>query len=122
MFLMYNADRFGTLKSIVIVICVPFFIKEKGNYINAKELDTTKLLSFSIPYLLSIRNYALRLDMYIHACLFFIHGYSNPPMPDYKKIRDTTRVAIHLCQKFPSQYLIVYGYLKGYQESLEINT
>lgn len=95
----------------------------KDNNINAKNIDTVKLLVFSIPYLLTVRNYALRLDMYVHACLIMIHGKSNnTTTPDYEKFISTIQVARRLCLKFPSQYMVVYGYLKGYQESLEINT
>ena len=36
------------------------------NNINAREIDTVKLMAFSIPYLLSVRDYGLRLDIYSH--------------------------------------------------------
>lgn len=92
----------------------------KDNHIDAKSIDSVKLLSFSIPYLLSIRLYSLRIDMYMHACIIMIHGNKN--VPEYEKLINTNQVARRLCLKFPTQYLIVYGYLKGYQESLELNT
>lgn len=91
------------------------------NRINAKNIDTVKLMAFSVPYLLSIRSYALQVDMYIHACLLVIHG-NDKPMYDFTEIMKTTNVSKHLCLKYPSQHMIVYGYLKGYQESLEINS
>jgi len=89
------------------------------NNINARNIDTVKLMSFSIPHLLSIRNFALRIDMYIHACLLVIHA-NDTPVLDHEKIKNTANVSIHLCSKYPSQHLVVYGYLKGYQESLEL--
>lgn len=92
----------------------------EDNSINAKNIDTVKLMAFSIPYLLTIRNHGLSLDMYAHACLLVITG--NSSTPDYQEFTNTTQVMRHLCLKYPSQHLIVYGYFKGYQESLEINS
>lgn len=89
------------------------------NYINAKSADAVKLMAFAIPYLLSVRSYALNLNMYVHACLLVIHGKQSSL--DYKMVVDTANVSKHLCLKYPPQHMVVYGYLKGYQESLEIN-
>jgi hypothetical protein len=92
------------------------------NHIFVKTPDAVKLMAFSIPHLLTIRNYALRIDMYTHACLRMIHGIkNNHPVPDYKDFVHTSNVAIHLCLRYPSNHLILYGYLKGYQEALEKN-
>ncbi|ORU94698.1 MAG: hypothetical protein A6F71_09480 [Cycloclasticus sp. symbiont of Poecilosclerida sp. M] len=91
------------------------------NKINAKNIDTVKLLMFSVPHLLSIRKFAVRLDMYFHACMLIIHGEDSSTVT-IETIRNTAKVTIHLFHKFPSQHLVVYGYLKGYQESLEANS
>jgi hypothetical protein len=93
------------------------------NNINAREIDTVKLMAFSIPYLLSVRDYGLRLDIYSHACLVVIEGQTSPvDAKSRDKFYNTTQVMKSLCLKYPSQHMVVYGYLKGYQESLEINS
>lgn len=84
--------------------------------IEITKLERIKLLAFAIPHLRK-RDTGLNIERYIFSIFIFLkEAYKSKFNID--DLKPTISVCNNLIYAEPSQYLIVYGYIKGFQECL----
>ncbi|SMN01266.1 hypothetical protein SPONL_1894 [uncultured Candidatus Thioglobus sp.] len=86
------------------------------NSINVTELDSIKLMVFSLPYIKK-NDPAMNSERYIYSILKMLEQSYNKKIDFDKQINNSTKV----CDKLfcNGNITVVYGYIKGFQEALE---
>lgn len=85
--------------------------------INITELDTIKLLSFAIPFLRE-KTPSANMGRYLTACMLFILGKSGGELPE--QLRGSAKVMEQMSRNEPPEHLIIYAYMKGLQEAIDL--
>ncbi len=87
------------------------------NYgIEITELDTIKLLVFAMPYLKK-SDKSMNMERYIASIFKLLENAYKVKFTDKQQIKNSIKVCNNLF--YDEQNMIVYGYIKGFQESLQ---
>ncbi|SHE21313.1 hypothetical protein BBROOKSOX_1139 [Bathymodiolus brooksi thiotrophic gill symbiont] len=86
------------------------------NEINITELDSIKLLVFALPYIKE-NDPSINSERYIFSIFKLLESSYKKTINFDKQINNSIKVCDKLFQN--NNNLVVYGYIKGFQESLE---
>jgi hypothetical protein len=89
----------------------------KKQSINMTEIDSIKLLVFAMPYLKK-NDSSMNIERYIKS-IFLLLENSYKVKINFKDIDSTIKVCTNIFYSDPSQLLVIYGYVKGFQECLK---
>ncbi len=89
------------------------YCKDYG--IEITELDTIKLTVFALPHLHKIDK-SMNIERYITSIFALLENSYNVKCSDKEQIKNSIKVCSKLFNG--NQNLVIYGYIKGFQESL----
>lgn len=85
--------------------------------IHMTELDTIKLCVFALPYLRK-NDPSMNIERYITSVFLLLQNAYEVKI-DFDSMKNTIIVCNNLFYNDPSEVLVIYGYIKGFQECLQ---